>query len=261
MPKLVPIVEAPQSLKDTASSNGASPSEAVLTLENVRAGYGRTEVLHNVTLQVDKGTAVALVGPNGAGKTSLLRVTAGLIKPMSGRVLLSGKDVSAVDIHGRTHLGLCDIPEGRGIFASLTVKENIVLQTERRRQKEGIAQAIELFPILGSRLHQVAGSLSGGEQQMLAVTRAYLSNPSIVLFDELSLGLAPLIIDQLYDYIKKILERGVSVLIVEQYVNRVLDIADKVYLLDRGAVVLEGPAAEVRQKDLFAHYMGIEAGL
>jgi branched-chain amino acid transport system ATP-binding protein len=225
----------------------------------VSAGYGRTEVLHDVTLKVPQGSAVALVGPNGAGKTSLLRVSAGLIKPMSGRVLLRGKDVSKVDVHGRTNLGLCDIPEGRGIFPSLTVKENIILQSQRHRQKEAIAQAVELFPVLGSRLRVPAGSLSGGEQQMLAVTRAYLSSPSIVLFDELSLGLAPLIIDQLYEYIKLILKGGVSVLIVEQYVNRVLDFADEVYLLDRGAVVLSGPAAEVREKDLFAHYMGIEA--
>jgi branched-chain amino acid transport system ATP-binding protein len=228
-------------------------------LENVSAGYERTEVLHNVTLQVRKGAAVALVGSNGAGKTTLLRVGAGLIKPMSGRVLLDGKDVSALDVHGRTKRGLCDIPEGRGIFPSLTVKENLILQSQRRRQKEGLAKAVELFPLLGSRLHQVAGSLSGGEQQMLAVTRAYLSDPCVVLFDEISLGLAPLIIDQLYVFIAKLLERGVSVLIVEQYVNRVLHIADEVYLLDRGSVVLTGPAAQVREQDIFARYMGIEA--
>jgi branched-chain amino acid transport system ATP-binding protein len=255
---VVTIEEAPQSLNGSHSPGRGGPGEVVLALENVSAGYGRTEVLHNVSIQVPKATAVALVGANGAGKTSLLRVAAGLIRPMSGRVLLDGKDVSALDVHTRTNLGLCDIPEGRGIFPSLTVRENLVLQSQRRRHKEGIAQVVELFPVLGSRLRQVAGSLSGGEQQMLAVSRAYLANPRIVLFDELSLGLAPLVIDQLYEYIAMILERSVSVLIVEQYVNRVFAIADAVYVLDRGAVVLEGPAADVRKQDLFARYMGIE---
>jgi branched-chain amino acid transport system ATP-binding protein len=254
--KLDPNVEAPAAAEEGASLGG---DVLALEIDHVNAGYGRTEVLHDVTLKVPQGSAVALVGPNGAGKTSLLRVSAGLIKPMSGRVLLAGKDVSTMDVHDRTNLGLCDIPEGRGIFPSLTVRENLILSSQKRHQKEAIAQAIELFPVLGSRLRLPAGSLSGGEQQMLAVTRAYLSNPSIVLFDELSLGLAPLIIDQLYDYIKLILQAGVSVLIVEQYVNRVLDFADAVYLLDRGSVVLSGPADEVREKDLFAHYMGIEA--
>ena len=232
----------------------------MLLLENVTAGYGRDEVLHNVNLHVPKAAAVALVGPNGAGKTTLLRVGAGIIKPMSGRVVLDGREVTRLGVHARTSLGLCDIPEGRGIFPSLTVRENLSLQSPRRREKDGIAQAVELFPVLGSRLQHVAGSLSGGEQQMLAITRAYLANPSIVLFDELSLGLAPFIIDQIYEYIAVILDRGVSVLIVEQYVNRVLQIATEVFLLDRGTVILSGPAAEVRGQDLFAHYMGQEAG-
>ncbi len=236
---------------------GAGSDETVLALEDVNAGYGRDEVLHHVTLRVPKGSAVALVGPNGAGKTTLLRVASGIITPTSGNVFLNGREVSSLGVHGRTNLGLCDIPEGRGIFPSLSVRENLVLQSAHRREKEGIAQAVELFPVLGSRLQQIAGSLSGGEQQMLAITRAYLSNPCIVFFDELSLGLAPLIIDRIYEYIGLILSRGVSVLIVEQYVNRVFQIADEVYVLDRGGVVLSGPTAEVRGRDLFAHYMGI----
>ena len=239
------------------SSNGASAAKPVLSFEKVSAGYGRTEVLHSVTLRVPPATAVALVGPNGAGKTSLLRVGSGALRPTSGSVLLDGKDVSRLDVYARTKLGICDIPEGRGIFPSLTVRENIILQSPRHREEEGIAQAVELFPVLGRRLQQIAGSMSGGEQQMLSVVRSYLANPRIVLFDELSLGLAPIIIGQIYDYIARVLERGVAVLIVEQYVNRVLQIADQVYLLDKGGVAISGTAEEVRRQDLFAHYMGI----
>ena len=262
MPKLFPMTKTARSDHSDGSDagEGAGSGETVLALEDITAGYGRDEVLHHVTLRVPKASAVALVGPNGAGKTTLLRVASGIIRPMSGGVHFDGREVSSLGVHARTNLGLCDIPEGRGIFPSLSVRENLVLQSAHRREKEGIAQAVELFPALGSRLQQIAGSLSGGEQQMLAITRAYLTNPKVVLFDELSLGLAPLIIDQIYEYIGLILERGVSVLIVEQYVNRVFQIASEVYVLDRGGVVLSGPTAEVRARDLFAHYMGIEAG-
>jgi branched-chain amino acid transport system ATP-binding protein len=227
-----------------------------LELVDVTAGYRGSEVLHGVNVRVPVSTVVALVGPNGAGKTTLMRVASGFVKPTRGQVVLGGVDVTGLEAHERVRRGLCDIPEGRGIFPSLTVKENLMLQSGRGR--EGVSVAAEVFPALGQRLGQVAGSLSGGEQQMLAVVRAYLTDPHIVLIDEVSLGLAPIVVDRIYEYVATIVERGASVLIVEQYVNRVLEIADEVLLLNRGSVVLAGSAHDLRDVDLFERYLGIE---
>jgi branched-chain amino acid transport system ATP-binding protein len=232
----------------------------VLELESVTAGYGETVVLRDVTLSVPDSKVVALLGPNGAGKTTTLRTASGLIKPMTGRVLLDGKDVTGRRPYALARRGLCHLPEGHGIFPSLTVKENLVLYSPKGKEKESIQNAGEQFPALAQRLGQVAGSLSGGEQQMLSLARTYVTNPGIVVVDEASLGLAPVLVDQVFEALKRIVATGTSLLIVEQYVTRALDLADTVYVMNRGEIVLSGAAAELRGEELFERYLGIEVG-
>jgi branched-chain amino acid transport system ATP-binding protein len=229
-----------------------------LQLDRLTIGYGGSAVVHEVTLEVPKGAAIALLGPNGAGKSTLLRAAAGLLKPMSGRIVLDGEDVTRDRVDERTRRGLCHIPDGRGVFPSLTVRENIVLQSDRGQHEEALHQATEAFPALGSRLKQLAGTLSGGEQQMLALSRAYVSDPRVVLVDEVSLGLAPVIVDQLFEFLASLLARGTALLIVEQYVSRALGIAAEVYVLSRGRIVLRAPSSEVSEADLFERYLNIE---
>jgi branched-chain amino acid transport system ATP-binding protein len=231
---------------------------SALQLERLTIGYGGSAVVHEVTLEVPKGTAIALLGPNGAGKSTLLRAAAGLLKPMSGRIVLDGEDVTSERVDQRTRRGLCHIPDGRGVFPSLTVRDNIVLQSDRGRHEEALQQATEAFPALGSRLKQLAGTLSGGEQQMLALSRAYVSDPRVVLVDEVSLGLAPVIVDQLFEFLASLLSRGTALLIVEQYVSRALAIASEVYVLSRGRVVMRAASNDVSEADLFERYLNID---
>jgi branched-chain amino acid transport system ATP-binding protein len=232
---------------------------AALDLENLTVGYGGSPVVQDVTLTVPKGGAVALLGPNGAGKTTLLRAAAGLIRPTSGRILLDGADVTNERVDARARRGLCGIPDGRGVFPSLTVRDNLILQSDRQHQEKALELATAAFPILGTRLKQLAGTLSGGEQQMLALSRAYVSDPRVVLVDEVSLGLAPVIVDQLFDFLRTLLDRGSALLIVEQYVSRALRIAADVYVLSRGEVVLHAASNEVSEADLFERYLNIDA--
>lgn len=231
---------------------------SALRLESLTIGYGGSAVVHDVTLEVPQGGAVALLGPNGAGKSTLLRAAAGLLRPMSGRVVLDGSDVTKERVNERARRGLCGIPDGRGVFPSLTVRDNLILHSDRHRQQEAIQRATDAFPILGARLKQVAGTLSGGEQQMLALSRAYVSNPRVVLVDELSLGLAPVVVDQLFDFLSTLLARGTALLIVEQYVSRALGIASDVYVLSRGRIVLHAASDEVSEADLFERYLNID---
>jgi branched-chain amino acid transport system ATP-binding protein len=231
---------------------------SALHLESLTIGYGGSAVVHDVTLEVPQGGAVALLGPNGAGKSTLLRAAAGLLRPMSGRVVLVGSDVTKERVDERARRGLCGIPDGRGVFPSLTVRDNLILQSDRHRQQEAIQLATDAFPILGVRLKQVAGTLSGGEQQMLALSRAYVSDPRVVLVDEVSLGLAPVVVDQLFDFLSTLLARGTALLIVEQYVSRALGIAAEVYVLSRGRVVLQAASSQVSEADLFERYLNID---
>ena len=231
---------------------------SALHLERLTIGYGGSAVVHEVTLEVPKGAAIALLGPNGAGKSTLLRAAAGLLKPMSGRIVLDGEDVTRERVDERTRRGLCHIPDGRGVFPSLTVRENIVLQSDRGRHEEALHQATDAFPALGSRLKQLAGTLSGGEQQMLALSRAYVSDPRVVLVDEVSLGLAPVIVDQLFEFLASLLSRGTALLIVEQYVSRALALAAEVYVLSRGRIVLRTASSEVSEAELFERYLNID---
>jgi branched-chain amino acid transport system ATP-binding protein len=236
---------------------GAAEPEELLRAENVTAGYGETIVLRDVSIGVRPASVVALLGPNGAGKTTLLRTISGLMRPMSGRIWLGDQEITGRPAELVARAGLCHVPEGRGIFPSLTVRENLILQAKRGSERSGVDRIAEMFPELGRRLGQVAGSMSGGEQQMLALARATLSEPSLVVVDEASLGLAPVLVDRIFETFVNITAAGTALLIVEQYVSRALQIADTAYLLDRGTVAFAGPAAELDGDELTRRYLGV----
>lgn len=231
----------------------------MLTLDSVTAGYGDTTVLRNVDFTVGDGEVVALLGPNGAGKTTLLRLATGFVKPRSGRVAFDGHDVTGDAPFRYSRRGVCHLPEGRGIFPSLTVGENLTVQARDVDLKQSLADLTELFPFLAKRLGQTAGSLSGGEQQMLALSRAYLTKPKIVLVDEPSLGLAPRIVDRIYEVLARFVARGVSLVIVEQYVQRALALANTVYILSRGEVIHKGRGEELDPDEIYQRYLGMES--
>jgi branched-chain amino acid transport system ATP-binding protein len=236
-------------------------SDSPLRLEDVTTGYGATTVLWDINLEVPTSTVVALLGPNGAGKTTLLRAASGLIPVRRGKVWMDGQEVTGQEMNQMARRGLCHIPEGRGIFPSLSVKDNLTLFSPKRKEKESLERAAATFPILGQRLNQTAGSLSGGEQQMLAIVRAYISNPHLVLVDEASMGLAPLVVDRIFEFLATIVAQGTSLLIVEQYVYRALELAHRVYLLSSGRIVYSGTPSELEGQDIFERYLGVEAGL
>ena len=248
-------------MSDASDGGGSRVTEAgvgsvVLELQGVTAGYGGAVVLRDVSIEVAAKSVVAVVGPNGAGKTTLLRVATGVLEPTAGKIILAGQDVTDLPPHLRAQRGFCHVPEGRGIFPSLTVRENIILSSLKGQERAAVDRVAELLPVLGSRLRRVAGSMSGGEQQMLALARALVCEPKVVAVDEASLGLSPLIVEKVYELLSQIVATGTAVILVEQYVSRALDFADHVYLLSRGSVVLSKPAAEVRGEDLFAQYLG-----
>jgi branched-chain amino acid transport system ATP-binding protein len=234
---------------------------ATLQLESITAGYGPTTVLWDVNLEVPANSVVALLGPNGAGKTTLLRVASGFIPTKQGRIVLNGVDLTGQPLHEIARRGVCHIPESRGIFPSLSVRENLTLFSPKRTEAEQLQRATAAFPILGARLRQTAGSLSGGEQQMLAVVRAYISNPALVLVDEASTGLAPLIVDQVFEFLRRIAREGTSLLIVEQYVYRALAVADQAYLINHGRMAFSGPPDELQKLDIFERYLGAEVAV
>jgi len=234
-------------------------SAPVLDLRGISASYGQTPVLRDLAITVSAGEVVALLGPNGMGKTTTLRVAAGLLSPRSGTVVVAGTDVTRMSPNRRAAAGLCLIPEGRGIFRGLTVAENLRLQVPKGRSTaEAMDVAVDAFPVLGKRLSQLAGKMSGGEQQMLALARAYVCSPKVVLLDEVSMGLSPLMVDNVFDAIRRLAAAGVSLLIVEQYVNRAMAIADQVVLLDKGTVSFTGPPDALDQNRLVEHYLGGE---
>ena len=225
----------------------------VLALEDVRAGYGRVPVLHDVSLTVAPGSTVALLGANGAGKTTTLKVAAGLLSPTAGSVRLHGRSVERLRPHRRA--GICLIPEGRGIFRRLTVRQNVAMQVQGKGVAEAIDVMVRHFPVLGGRLSQIAGTLSGGQQQMLALTRALVTNPLLVMADELSLGLAPVVVDEIFLALEALHRRGVAILVVEQYIDRILGLADTVTVLQMGRVVFKG-APPASRDELFERYVG-----
>ncbi len=227
-----------------------------LELKHVEAGYGRTTVLRDVSIVVAPGSVTALLGPNGAGKTTLLRTASGLLRPTEGQVWLGGQEVTSRSSDWRARSGLCHVPEGRGIYRSLTVRENLIMQVPKRLGRVAIERATSVFPDLSQRLDQVAGTLSGGQQQMLSLSAAYVRSPSVVVVDEPSLGLAPIIIEAVFEFIAKLADQQVGLLVVDQFVERVLRLADYVYVLQRGAIHFAGEATELKDADTFAMYLG-----
>jgi branched-chain amino acid transport system ATP-binding protein len=245
------VTQAPDQPPDT-------PEIPALRIGHVTAGYGRTVVLRDLSIAVPTGKVVSLLGPNGVGKTTLLRVAAGLLAPMTGSIQVNGVDVTKLPAYKRAKLGLCLIPEGRGVFRNLTVGENLRLHLPPwDKESTSIERAVNAFPVLGSRLHQRAGSMSGGEQQMLALARAYLSSPAVVLLDEVSMGLSPKLVDEVFVTMRRLAALGVTLLIVEQYVNRALDVSDMIVLLDKGQLSFEGPPSALDANSLVSHYLGV----
>ena len=228
----------------------------LLELRGVRVGYGDTLVLRGVDLAVPPSSVVALLGPNGAGKTTVLRAATGLLPLWSGQLFLDGRDVTGMSPHQLAAAGVCHVPEGRGVFPNLTVRENLVLQSPKGEEDEAIDRAIGVFPVLGRKLRQTAGTMSGGEQQMLALSRAYVRRPKVVLLDEVSMGLAPRIVDEIFEFLGVLVGEGASLLLVEQYVGKALQLADYVCLLNKGSVGYRGEPAEINAADVFLDYLG-----
>jgi len=233
----------------------------MLVLEGVTAGYGGTTVLRDVDVTVPDSSVVALLGPNGAGKTTLLRVASGLLPPWQGRLLVDGEDVTGRPPHELAGHGVCHVPEGRGVFPPLTVAQNLELFSPPGQERESRERAVDAFPVLGDRLNQVAGTMSGGQQQMLALARSYVTNPHVVLLDEVSMGLAPIIVDEIFEFLERMAKQGTALLLVEQYATKALAIADYVYILGRGTVTFAGDAAELEGEDVFQRYLGIDVAV
>jgi branched-chain amino acid transport system ATP-binding protein len=230
--------------------------DPVLKLTNVTGGYDATTVLRDVSLNVDESSIVALLGANGAGKTTLLKTVAGLLPLTHGHVILAGEDLGGVPAHRRQNLGLCYIPEGRGIFPSLTVRENLLLQASSKDSRDAVESAVAIFPVLGKRLSQIAGTLSGGEQQMLAMSQAYIQHPRLLLVDEASMGLAPKIVDAIFEFLLTVNRRGTAVLLVDQFVGRALGVANSAYVLQKGEIVFAGKSSDLQGDGLAAKYLG-----
>ena len=250
-------MSAPHEAARFAHASAGTPRQAALELIDLRAGYGSIEVLHGVSLKVEPATVVALLGPNGAGKTTLLRTTSGTIKPMGGCLHVGGVHVNGADAASLAQAGVCRIPEGRGIFPNLTVAENLRMWTGvgNLRLSEVEERTFTRFPRLGERRKQLAGTLSGGEQQMLAMSRALLVDPAVLLLDEISMGLAPLIVAELYELVRSLAEEGIAILLVEQFAQTALAVADHAVILAQGRVTRRGTPAEV-EEHLSAAYLG-----
>ena len=223
----------------------------MLELADVHVRYGNIRALQGVSIQVAQGELVALIGSNGAGKTTILRTISGLLRPSEGAIVFEGADISRASTDRIVALGISHCPEGRRIFGSLTVRENLhlgaVSQSDKRAAGDDLEAVFMLFPLLKERLGQAGGTLSGGEQQMLAIGRALMSRPRLLLLDEPSLGLAPLLVERIFETIAELKRQGRTILLVEQNVHHALDIADRAYVMETGRITLDGPAGVLRQ--------------
>ncbi len=233
-----------------------------LKVESLNVAYGKVQVLWEVTFNVDRGKLVSIIGPNGAGKTTLIKTISGLLKPLSGKILFEDRNITGRSPHIIKKLGISTVPEGRGLFQNLTVKENLIMGSyiikDRQRIEKTLRFIHQLFPILSEREGQLAGSLSGGEAQMLSIARALMSEPKMLLFDEPSLGLAPMIVERVFEVIKTLKKRGITILLVEQHVQHALELADYAYVLENGRIVLEGTGEELLENPhLKKHYLGL----
>jgi branched-chain amino acid transport system ATP-binding protein len=236
-----------------------SPPVPAIELRDVRAGYGRIEVLHGVSFVVPAGCVFALLGPNGAGKSTTLLALGGMVTPTSGCVHVAGTHVNGVAPEKLAKAGACRIPEGRGIFPNLTVAENLRMWTYAADQpmREVEEKAFERFPVLGERRAQVAGTLSGGEQQMLALSRALVSDPEILLLDEISMGLAPLIVTNLYEVVAQLAASGITILLVEQFARTALAVADYAAVMTQGTITAMGEPADIEDVVQEAYLGGV----
>jgi len=235
---------------------------SLLELENITVAYGRIEALHGISLRIEEGEVVALIGANGAGKTTTMRAISGIRALSQGRITFAGEDISKLRADLRVIRGLCQAPEGRGIFPGMTVRENLEMGAYTRRDAAGIEQDLQrvltLFPRLGERIRQPGGTLSGGEQQMLAIARALMSRPKLLLLDEPSMGLAPMLIQQIFNIITEINQQGTTVLVVEQNAQQALSRAHRAYVMETGVIVKEGSGAELLDDPAVkAAYLGV----
>jgi len=225
----------------------------LLRVNDLSAGYGLLKVLWDVNIVVNSGERVAIIGPNGAGKTTLLKTIVGLIKPFSGKVFFGGEDITDIPTHLRVRKGISLVPEGGRVIPKLTVLENLLVVAATKEAKEKLNDTLELvytlFPILKERKDQLAGTLSGGEQRMLAIARGLIPRPKLLLVDEVSLGLAPKVVTQIYEAFNELNRLGITLLLVEQYVVKVLKSTDRAYLLEQGKIVLEGSSEELLKND------------
>ena len=238
----------------------------MLTVDNLHAGYGTSEVLVGVSLEVKAGSVVALIGANGAGKTTTMRAISGMLRPNRGRVLLDGNPVQDLDASRIARLGLAHSPEGRKVFGPLTVEDNLLLGAYahlprffgfRARAAADLKRVYELFPRLEERRQQAAGTLSGGEQQMLAIGRALMAKPKLMLLDEPSMGLAPVIVQEVFNTIRHLKEAGITLLLVEQFAKSALEVADYAYVMDHGRIAIEGTPAHLAEDErVLAAYLG-----
>jgi branched-chain amino acid transport system ATP-binding protein len=236
---------------------------ALLELKRVSVSYGGMRALSDVSLVVPEGCVVALLGPNGAGKTTTLRAISGLVRPDSGRILHRGRPIERFAPHRVAGMGVVHVPEGRGIFRSLSVRENLQMASYASSDLSGdamVEQAVDRFPALGTRLGQQAGTLSGGEQQMLALARAFAARPQLLMLDEISMGLAPKITESLFDAIRQAAADGLAMLLIEQYVDAALDLADYGYVMEKGRILDMGEPSDLRSSGaLSAAYLGVGA--
>jgi branched-chain amino acid transport system ATP-binding protein len=237
----------------------------MLSIQNLQAAYGKVEVLHGISLEVPKGKLVTLIGSNGAGKTTTMRAISGMIKPKGGTVMLDGRDITGLDSHKIARTGLAHSPEGRRVFATMSVTDNLLLgafpRFTRARPKgdvqRDLEKALELFPRLKERRTQLAGTLSGGEQQMLAMARAVMLNPDVILLDEPSMGLAPILVEEVFRIITRLKSEGVTMLLVEQFAAAALNVADYGYVLENGNISVHGPAESLKNDPkVVAAYLG-----
>ena len=226
---------------------------AMLEVSNLKVNYGMIQAIKGISFKVEQGEIIALIGANGAGKTTTLHTVSGLLKAKEGSILFNGKELTKTQPHKIVEMGMAHVPEGRRIFQQLTVYENLILGAYTRSDKKEIAESLETiykrFPRLEERKKQIAGTLSGGEQQMLAMGRALMSKPKIVLMDEASMGLSPLLVSEIFDIIQSINKSGTTVLLVEQNAKKALSIANRAYVLETGKIVLEGDAKELMNND------------
>ncbi len=237
----------------------------LLEIKDLRVSYGKIEAIKGISLKVNQGEIVTLVGANGAGKTTLLKTISGLLKPSAGVISFEGKDIQSIAPHNRVLEGLCQAPEGRGIFPGMTVLENLEMGKFSRKEwknelKEDLDRIYQLFPRLKERQNQTGGTLSGGEQQMLSIGRALMSRPKLLLLDEPSMGLAPMFIKQIFNIIREIQTQGVSILLVEQNAAQALSCANRAYIMETGSIVKEGAGKDLLNDDAIKKaYLGTGA--